>query len=74
VNATDGGKCANGVRQSALKAQPTSRTRFTIQSNGMSGQCQLGVAATHVGADTGAHLITTAIANANASDLDDTPG
>jgi len=36
VNATDGGKCANGVRQSALKAKPTSRTRFTIQSNGMS--------------------------------------
>jgi hypothetical protein len=31
------------------------------------GQCQLGVAATHVGADTGAHLITTAIANANAT-------
>jgi hypothetical protein len=57
-----------------LKAQPTSRTRFTIQSNGMSGQCQLGVARRHVGADTGAHLITTAIANANASDLDDTPG
>jgi hypothetical protein len=29
------------------------------------GQCQPGVAATHVGADTGAHLITTAIAKAN---------